>query len=344
MEPIPVTLLTGFLGAGKTTLVSKVLADPRFSDTAVVINEFGEVGLDHVLVEAAPETIVEMTSGCLCCTVRGDIRQSLVMLLERSERGELPLFSRLIIETTGLADPVPVIHTLMTDPRLVRRYRLAQIITVVDSVNGLSTLTHHEEAIKQVAVCDRILLTKTDVQTLSEGLADKLYALNPAANITDVQSDGFNLRDLADDGAHFSPDGKSVDVLSWLKAESYADNHHHHSHDVNKHSDSIQSYCLILDEPMSRFTFSVAFELLAANQGPDLLRVKGIVKLTEHPDQPVIIHAVQHIVHPPRRLDAWPSEDTRTKLVFITNNISKDAMQQFFAAWTTTPLLEDSKR
>jgi G3E family GTPase len=344
MDPIPVTLLTGFLGAGKTTLVSKVLADPRFSDTAVVINEFGEVGLDHVLVEAAPETIVEMTSGCLCCTVRGDIRQSLVMLLERSERGELPLFSRLIIETTGLADPVPVIHTLMADPRLVRRYRLAQIVTVVDAVNGLSTLINHEEAQKQVAVCDRIVLTKTDVQTLSEGLAEKLHALNPAATLTDVHSAEFNLRELADDAAHFSPDGKSVDVLAWLNAEKYEHDHHHHAHDVNKHSDSIQSYCLTIEAPMSRFAFSVAFELLAANQGPDLLRVKGIVKLAEHPDQPVVIHAVQHIVHPPRRLDAWPSDDTRTKLVFITNNISKESMQAFFAAWTNTPSLEDPQK
>jgi G3E family GTPase len=335
MEPIPVTLLTGFLGAGKTTLVSRVLADPRFSDTAVVINEFGEIGLDNVLVEAAPETIVEMTSGCLCCTVRGDIRQSLVMLLERSERGELPLFSRLIIETTGLADPVPVIHTLMADPRLVRRYRLAQIVTVVDAVNGLSTLAHHAEAVKQVAVADHILVTKTDVQNISAALRAQLNALNPAALITDVHSADFKLRDLADDTAHFSPDGKSLDVLGWLKAESYAHDHHHHDADVNRHSDKIQSYCLTIDEPISRFAFSVAFELLAANQGPDLLRVKGLVKLAEHPDQPVIIHAVQHIVHPPRRLDAWPSDDTRTRLVFITNDIPRAAMEQFFAAWTT---------
>ncbi len=335
MEPIPVTLLTGFLGAGKTTLVSRVLNDPRFADTAVVINEFGEVGLDNVLVEAAPETIVEMTSGCLCCTVRGDIRQSLVMLLERSERGELPLFSRLIIETTGLADPVPVIHTLMADPRLVRRYRLAQIVTVVDSVNGIATLAQHTEAAKQVAVADQILVTKTDVQKISDGLRAQLAALNPAARIIDVHGADFNLRDLADDTAHFSPEGKSLDVLGWLKAESYAHDHHHHNVDVNRHSDKIQSYCLIIDEPISRFAFSVAFELLAANQGPDLLRVKGLVKLAEHPGQPVIIHSVQHIVHPPRRLDAWPSADTRTRLVFITSDIPRSAMEQFFAAWTT---------
>jgi G3E family GTPase len=337
MEPIPVTLLTGFLGSGKTSLVSRVLADPRFSDTAVVINEFGEVGLDHVLVEAAPETIVEMTSGCLCCTVRGDIRQSLVMLLERSERGELPLFSRLIIETTGLADPVPILHTLMADPRLVRRYRLAQVVTCVDAVNGLHTLATHEEAVKQVAVADRLLITKTDVQTLSLELRARLAQLNPSATSVQTQSADFDLRQLADDTAHFMPHAKSTDVLAWLKAERHMHDHDHPPHDVNRHSDSIRSFCIEIDKPMSRFAFSVAMELLAANQGADLLRVKGLVALEEHPDQPVVIHTVQHIMHPPVRLDRWPSADHRTRIVFITNGIAKETMQQFFTAWTSPP-------
>jgi G3E family GTPase len=337
MEPIPVTLLTGFLGSGKTTLVSRVLADPRFSDTAVVINEFGEVGLDHVLVEAAPETIVEMTSGCLCCTVRGDIRQSLVMLLERSERGELPLFSRLIIETTGLADPVPVLHTLMADPRLVRRYRLAQVVTCVDAVNGRHTLATHEEAVKQVAVADRLLVTKTDMQPLSPELRARLAQLNPSAMLLQTQSAEFNLRLLADDTAHFMPDAKSTDVLGWLKADHHVHDHHHDDLDVNRHGDSIRSFCIELEKPMSRFAFSVAMELLAANQGADLLRVKGLVALEEHPDQPVVIHTVQHIMHPPVRLDRWPSEDHRTRMVFITNGIAKETLQQFFAAWASTP-------
>ncbi len=329
---IPVTLLTGFLGAGKTTLLSKLIRDPRFSDTAVVINEFGDVGLDHVLVDAGPEAIVEMTSGCLCCTIRGDIRQSLLMLVERSEHGEIPMFSRLIIETTGLADPAPVIHTLLADPRLIRRYALAQIVTVVDSVNGLSTLAAQPEAAKQVAVADILLLSKTDVMPPSAALQEALKALNPA--IEPKATMDFDLRDLAGDVMRFHADSKTADVRGWLAAEAVEDHHHHHhSHDVNRHGHDIAAYCLTFDTPMSRFSFGTAMELLAANQGKNLLRVKGIVQLAEHPDQPVIIHAVQHMIHEPVRLDAWPDNDRRSKLVFITRDISKTSMEKYFSAW-----------
>jgi G3E family GTPase len=325
---IPVTLLTGFLGAGKTTLLSKLIRDPRFSDTAVVINEFGDVGLDHALVDAGPEAIIEMTSGCLCCTIRGDIRQSLLMLLERSERGEIPLFSRLIIETTGLADPAPVIHTLLADPRLVRRYALAQIVTVVDAVHGAATLENHAEAAKQVAVADVLLLSKTDITPPTPALLDALRALNPAVPPMILK----DLRLLAGDISRFHLDNKSHDVRAWLAADA-VDAHHHHHHDVNRHGHDIMSYCLTLDAPISRMSFGIAMELLAANQGADMLRVKGIINIAEHSDQPVVIHAVQHMMHEPVRLDAWPDDDHRSKLVFIVRGISKTTMEKFFAAW-----------
>jgi G3E family GTPase len=325
---IPVTLLTGFLGAGKTTLLAKLIRDPRFSDTAVVINEFGDVGLDHALVDAGPEAIIEMTSGCLCCTIRGDIRQSLLMLLERSERGEIPLFSRLIVETTGLADPAPVVHTLLADPRLVRRYHLAQIVTVVDAVHGLDTIAAQSEAAKQIAVADVLLLSKTAIAPPSPELLAVLKLLNPMV----TPQTHVDLRLLAGDVNRFHLDTKTADVRSWLAAEAL-EAHHHHHHDVNRHGHDIQAYCLTIDAPMSRMAFGMAMELLAANQGADLLRVKGIIKLAEHPDQPVVIHAVQHMMHDPVRLERWPDEDERSKLVFIVRNIPKSTMEKFFAAW-----------
>jgi G3E family GTPase len=326
---IPVTLLTGFLGAGKTTLLAKLIRDPRFSDTAVVINEFGDVGLDHALVDAGPEAIVEMTSGCLCCTIRGDIRQSLLMLLERSERGEIPLFSRLIVETTGLADPAPVVHTLLADPRLVRRYHLAQIVTVVDAMHGLDTLAAQPEAAKQVAVADVLLLSKTDIAPPSPALLAALKNLNPMVK----PHINIDLRLLAGGVNRFHVDAKTTDVRNWLAAEAVETHGHHHEHDVNRHGHDIQAYCLTIDTAISRMAFGMAMELLAANQGADLLRVKGIVKLIEHPDQPVIIHAVQHMMHDPVRLDHWPDADQCTKLVFIVRNIPKSAIEKFFAAW-----------
>lgn len=338
MSTLPVTLLTGFLGAGKTSLLKRALADPRFADTAVVINEFGDVALDHVLVDAVPEITVEVTDGCLCCTVRGDIRRALLLLVERSERGEIPLFSRLVIETTGLADPAPVIHTLMVDPGLQRCFHLSQIVTLVDSVNALDTLKLHEEARKQVAVADQLVLTKTDLAAPSASLLARLSALNPAAPQLSSGLASLDLRLLLGSADRFDPAARTADVLDWLGAEAVSAHHHdhsHHHHDVNRHSDSIEAYTVVLDQPISRFAFGVALELLAANQGADLLRVKGIVCLAEHPDQPVVIHAVQHAFHEPVRLDRWPSNDRRSRIVFIVRDIPKETMERFLSAWTT---------
>jgi G3E family GTPase len=346
---IPVTLLTGFLGSGKTTLVSRLLRDPRFSDTAVIINEFGEVGLDHLLVEhLADDAVIEMTSGCLCCTVRGDVRRTLLMLQHRSETGEIPLFERVVIETTGLADPAPVIHTLMTDPRLDARFRLARVATVVDAVNGLATLDEHPEAVKQAAVADTLLISKTDT---AEGkarlgkLVARLLDLAPGAVLNDVNAPGFDLRALVDDGGVFDGTAKPAQVVEWLNAEAHAQvhvghdrhshEHHHHAHDVNRHSDAIRAFCLTLDRPMSRLGFSFAMELLASHQGPDLLRVKGLVAIDEYPDKPVVIHMVQHMLQAPARLDAWPSDDRRTRLVFITRGIPPEPLAGFFKRWTS---------
>ncbi len=193
-QPIPVSVVTGFLGAGKTSLLNRILTDPAMRNTAVVINEFGEVGLDHLLVEKTDDNIFEMSSGCLCCTIRGELVDTLVKLIEKRDRGEVLAFERLVIETTGLADPAPVLHTVMNHPYLVERYRLEGVITVVDTVNGEATLDSHAEAVKQVAVADRIVITKADLLVGREG-EDRLHAiiarlrkLNPAARLLEVRS------------------------------------------------------------------------------------------------------------------------------------------------------------
>ncbi|MEO0425900.1 MAG: GTP-binding protein [Pseudomonadota bacterium] len=348
-DRIPVTLLTGFLGAGKSTLLTRVLRDPRFSDTAVVVNEFGEVDLDGALIAHAPEQIVESTTGCLCCTVRGDIREALVRLHARMASGESGGFSRLVIETTGLADPAPPIKTLIADPRLVRRYALAGVVTVVDAVNGALTLERHEEAVRQVAVADRIVLTKTDLaghgayEVALGALVGRLKALAPGAEVLDRRARDFNLRRLFDMTA-FDPGAKSMDVCGWLNAEALHDaghdhqdhHHHHHHHDTNRHGDDIHAFCVILDEPVPTKGFTTALELLIANQGPELLRVKGVVCLAEKPERPLVIHGAQHVFHDPIVLDQWPDDDRRTRLVFITKGVGQEPVDTFLRAWCST--------
>ncbi len=225
MDCIPVTLLTGFLGSGKSTLLTQILTEPGFGDTAVVVNEFGEVGLDGFLVEHADDQIVEMTSGCLCCTIRGDIRETLLALYGRRDKGEIRAFRRLIVESTGLADPAPVIHTLMSDPSLERRYMLGGIVATIDAINGAGTLDAHVECVKQVAVADRLVITKTDLVeefAVCRGVTQliaKLRTLNPSAPILERHGLEFDLGRLFDTSL-YDPETKTIDVRKWLNAEA----------------------------------------------------------------------------------------------------------------------------
>ncbi|TVQ55412.1 MAG: GTP-binding protein [Rhodobacteraceae bacterium] len=345
-DRIPVTLLTGFLGAGKSTLLSAVLRDPRFSDTAVIVNEFGEVGLDGALIAHAPEQIVETTTGCLCCTVRGDIREALLRLHAGMSAGENGGFARVVIETTGLADPIPPIQTLIADPRLARRFALAGVVTAVDAVNGEATFDRHEEAVRQAAVADRIVLTKTDLARDPASrrdvgaLAARLRALAPGAQVLERNAPDFDLRRLFD-GAAFDPGAKTLDVRRWLNAEALDghgrdhrhDGHGDHHHDPNRHGADIRAFCVVLEDPVPTMAFTTALELLIANQGPELLRVKGVVRLAERPERPVVFHGAQHVFHDPVVLDAWPDEDRRTKLVFITQGVGRAPVDAFLRAW-----------
>ncbi len=353
---IPVTLLTGFLGSGKSTLLTQILNDPRFDDTAVVVNEFGDVGLDGVLVEHSGEQLVEMTTGCLCCMIRGDIRKTLMDLHRRRTSGAVSPFKRLVVETTGLADPAPVLHTLMTDPRLAGRYMLGGVITCVDAVNGETTLACHDESVKQAAVADRIVLTKTDLARDPTARANltRLWAqlgdLNPAAPLLERNASTFDPGNLFDTSL-YDPTTKTSNVQKWLNAEAFEpdpenvhalqdynhdhdhDHDHNHDHDINRHGSDVRAFSLVLDDPISTAVFRFALDVLIANRGADLLRVKGIVNIAEAPDTPFVIHGVQHIFHDPVQLDAWPTVDRRTKLVFITRGVSEETVAALFQAW-----------
>jgi G3E family GTPase len=358
-ERIPVTVLTGFLGSGKTTLLNKLLRRSELADTAVIINEFGEIGLDHLLVEKSSEDgMVTLNSGCLCCTVRGDLVRTMSELFLKRTKGEVTPFRRMVVETTGLADPAPILHTLMTDPLLASRYRLDGVVTTVDGVNGTSTLDNHEEAVKQAAVADRLLLTKVDIAEaprLSE-LKQRLHQLNPGAPFHAIAGGEIDPNEILNAGL-YNPETKSADVKRWLHEEAYAEGHdhghgHHHHHDhgherhhhegagadqdphnVNRHDDRIRAFCMTFDEPMSWSTVAAAFDALVTYRGPDLLRMKGILNVKDT-DKPVVIHGVQHVFHPPATLDAWPEgDDRKSRVVFITRDIAESTIRKVFASF-----------
>ncbi len=346
-QPIPLSVITGFLGAGKTTLLNRLLKDPAMAGTAVIINEFGEVGIDHLLVETADENIMEMSSGCLCCTIRGDLIDTLEDLMIRRDEGRISSFDRVVIETTGLADPAPVLHTIMNHQWLVTRYRLESVITLVDAVNAEATLDAQEEAVKQVAVADRLVLTKTDLLTGLDGeqklgrLVQRLRKLAPGARMLDNYT-GEAVPSVLFNAGLYDPFSKTSDVMAWLSADAFEtparrtrkDGHDHHHHDTNRHDEHIRAFCVTTDDAISAMSFDLFLELLRANHGPNLLRVKGVVKVEEDPERPFVIHGVQHVFHPPVQLDAWPGKDRKTRLVMITRDIEKSQIEALLRAFT----------
>ena len=351
---LPVSVLTGFLGSGKTTLLQRLLHHPGMARTAVVINEFGEVGLDHLLVAKASENMVLMDSGCLCCTIRGDLVDTLRDLFLKRVRGDIPEFDRVVVETTGLADPAPIIHTLMSDPLLSARFRLDGVISTVDAVHGASQLDRQPESVKQAAVADRIVLTKTDLATPNTTLAlcQRLSAINPAAPQIPAAFGEVDPKLLFDAGL-YNPETKSPDVARWLREEAYRDEHahhhdhyhhhhdhgdacgpdcghdHHHHHDANRHDDHIRAFCMVVDEPIPWNSFVDFMEALIAAGGESLLRIKGLLNVKESP-LPVVVHGVQHMFHPPVQLQEWPGEDHRSKIVFITRDMGEAVIQPMF--------------
>ena len=316
---IPVSVITGFLGSGKTTLLGRLLRDPAMSRTAVIINEFGAIGLDHDLIETSDESFIRLSNGCLCCNVRSDLVLTLGDLAARRAAGTVPKFERVVIETTGLADPAPILHALMTDRDLCEVYALDGVVATVDAVAGLATLERHDESLRQAAVADRIVLTKTDMPgAQAAAIAERLATVNPGAPVLEVVLGAIAPSALFDCGL-YDVAGKHPDVHAWLAHEAVASaggqaRRHHHSEDIT-------TFCVVRDEPVRAVTLALLLSALAENCGADLLRMKGIVRVTEQPQRPAVIHGVQHVYHAPVWLEQWPSDDRRTRMVFIGRNI-----------------------
>ena len=304
-EKTPVALVTGFLGSGKTTLLSRLLAHPDMGETAVIVNELGEVAIDHHLLRRVDERTVVLGSGCVCCTLRGDLADELRDLLGRRERGEVPWFRRVVVETTGLADPAPIVYTLVSEPVVKHHYRLERVIATVDAVNGLPAA----ESVRQVAAADRLVVTKTDLPEAGDIRAE-LAGINPAADVLeasfgDVEPDALfgggdrDLRELAVDG--------------------------------HAHTDGIHAVCLLFDEPLDWTAFGIWLTMLLQSRGSDVLRVKGLLNVGG--DGPLVLNGVQHVIHPPEHLDAWPDEDRRSRIVFIGRGFTGEELERSLAAF-----------
>ena len=342
---VPVSILTGFLGAGKTTLLNRLIGDAWLSDAALIINEFGDVGIDHLLVESSSDGVIELSDGCLCCTVRGELVDTLADLMDRMQSGRIRPFSRVVIETTGLADPVPVMQSVIGHPALGQSYRLEGLVTVVDAVNGLATLAAHEEARRQVAVADTLVLSKTSLAANSDDLRSRLAPFNPLARVTSAEDADLTAQGLFDTGA-YDPVAHSLDVARWLSSghddhthdHNHLGHHHAHRHDVNRHDGNIRADSIVFEQPIAPEALSMFLDLLRSAHGPNLLRMKGIIKLSDDPSRPLVLHAVQTLMSEPVRLRAWPEGAAHeTRLVVITRDMPEGFVAELFSAFSGEP-------
>jgi G3E family GTPase len=313
----PVTLLTGFLGSGKTTLLRRLLADPALGDTAVIINELGEVGIDHLLVERLDDHMVLLKSGCVCCTVRGELATAMRDLHSRRERGAVPPFRRLVIESTGLADPFPVLSTLKADPVLRHHFRSAGVVTTVDAVNGMLQLERHIESVRQVAIADAIVLTKTDIAeaAVTARLVAQLGTMNPSAPLLSAAEASLDAAILLQSGS-----GGGFRAIEEPTVGTAAHG-------------GVVAFAIVVDEPLDWTAFGIWLTMLLNRHGERILRVKGILALAGE-ERPVAVHGVQHLVHAPTHLSRWPNEDHRSRVVFIVEGIESELIRRSFSVFT----------
>ena len=327
----PVNVLTGFLGSGKTTLLQRLLRSPRMGRTAVLINEFGEIGLDHLLVQQVDESVVLLQSGCICCSIRDDLKSALRGLLSRRERGEIPAFDRIVIETTGLADPGPILYTLLSEPVIRHHFELGNVITTVDVMNAGLHLSRNREGIKQVAAADRLVLTKSDLAEpgQTEAVREELVRLNPAARLWDATHEPVDadfLLDVMPSAPAASPARYRL-AIEGSRTRGDGAGEPDAANGLRQHTEAVSSMSLILDRPMDWTAFGIWLSLLLNRHGDDVLRVKGIL-CVEGSDTPVFINGVQHIVHPPQHLERWPTPDRRSRIVFITRGIDQGRLRR----------------
>jgi G3E family GTPase len=319
----PVNIVTGFLGSGKTTLLQRLLRSPELSDVAVLVNEFGEVGLDHHLLQGVAESTLLLENGCVCCAVRGDLQKALRDLLSQRTRGVVPHFRRVVIETSGLADPAPIAYTLLSEAVLRHHFRLSGIVTTVDAVNA-ATLRDFPEAIKQVSMADRLVVTKVDLAEASalSALRSQLRTLNFAAQIMEsTEIDGDPHRLLTDD--IYDAEGKFREAGRWTVDQA-------HAHSAHEHAAGVESFAVIFDRPLDWTAFGVWASLLLHRHGADVLRLKGLLNVAGVPT-PVLINGVQHIVHPPSHLEEWPDADRRSRLIFIVRGLQRSRIERSLA-------------
>jgi G3E family GTPase len=321
----PVTVLTGFLGSGKTTLLNHLLRQPELGDTAVIINEFGEIGLDHLLVDEVDGEMVVLKSGCVCCTLRSDLESAVRALLAKRDRGEIPPFRRLVVETTGLADPAPIMQMALNNPLVSHFCALEGVATTVDALHAQRQLAEHPEARKQVALADRLLVTKTDLDPGAlERLLPALRALNPSAAVIAVQEGRADPADVLP---------SRVEPLErragrWFSFAPAAAEHA----DPNRHGDGVQALCLQADAPLDWMVLQEWLAQLRGTFGEHLLRAKGIFEVAGEP-LPVVVHGVHHVFHPPVQLARWPEGARVSKLVLILREAPVDEIRDSFETY-----------